>query len=472
MRVPGFVGPSYTPRSVNVDAERSINLYPENVTDGTGAVRAYLIGTPGLRGFTNITVSGGPVRCLWTQNGRMFAVVGTGFYEVYATGRVRKYGRVVYDDAPAMMCSNGIGGDQILILSGGYGYVFNTLTGVFVRLPVWNRDDPNTPDNEYFPFPCQAIAFIDGYFLALRKDSREVRCTDVDDNMLWPGNAWLIVSTAGDNLRTMIATHRHLWLFGEHNSHIWYNGAPDEEFPFVPLEGTAIEHGILAPSSVVSLDNTLFWLGSDVTGVGVVWRANGYTPERISTHAVEYWLKQCPRLSSSIAWAYQDEGHSFYVLYIPNAETSWVYDIATNAWHERATWNPDTLRWEPHLGRCHCYAFGKHLVGDRSSGQIYEMNLDFYDEDVTPLDSVVVVTSPSRSASLSPSRSESRSTSGSASTSSSTSSSRSDSLSSSPSASRSESRSDSPSVSPSVSGSASSSLSESLSASSSASGAP
>ena len=448
MRWPGFVGPSYTPRSMNVDAERTINLYPETVTDGTGAVKAYLVGTPGLRSYISFDRFGGPVRALWTQNGRAFAVVGSGFYEFFPTKRGVKHGTVALDDDPATICSNGTAGNQILILSAGRGYIFRTDTNVFTALPAWPVDAA-IPDGEFFPFPCKAVAFADGYFVALRRDSRQLWCSDLEDGMTWGATAFSEVQTAGDNLRTMVASHRQLWMWGEHNGHVWYNAAA-EDFPYVPLEGTSIEHGILAPHSVASLDNTLFWLGSDVSGAGIVWKANGYTPQRVSTHAVEYWLKQASRLSEAVAYAYQDEGHSFYVLYVPGAETTWVYDVATGSWHERATWNTETMAWEPHLGRCHCYAFGRHLVGDRASGTIYEMSLDLYDDDVAPVESVVV--SASSSASLSASRSQSLS------------------------ASRSGSSSVSPSLSPSTSPSASvspstsSSTSSSLSASASASG--
>jgi hypothetical protein len=39
-------------------------------------------------------------------------------------------------------------------------------------------------------------------------------------------------------------------------------------------------------------------------------------------------------------------------------------------------WVPAQRRNYPYLGRCHVYAFGKHLVGDRQSGTIYEQVLE------------------------------------------------------------------------------------------------
>jgi hypothetical protein len=128
------------------------------------------------------------------------------------------------------------------------------------------------------------------------------------------------------------------------------------------------------------------WLGSGTSGDRIVWRANGYTPERVSTHAVEYALGHAPRIDDAIAWTYQQEGHTFYVLYVPSLATvrgfatTWVYDVATQTWHERALWDSVRLDWQPHLGRCHAYGFGRHLVGDRTSGAIYDLSLDVADD--------------------------------------------------------------------------------------------
>jgi hypothetical protein len=90
-------------------------------------------------------------------------------------------------------------------------------------------------------------------------------------------------------------------------------------------------------------------------------------------------------------------GHSFYVLHFPIATcdyspngamttgvvkgATWVYDVATKQWHERQYWNETTGQAQAHLGRCHAYAFGKHLVGDYQSGNIYVLSPDNYDDN-------------------------------------------------------------------------------------------
>jgi ribosomal protein L31 len=83
LKLDGFIGPAYTLDSVNVDAQRCVNLYPEVIESGKGkgAQVAYLKSTPGLELL--LTVGDGPIRCMHTDAlGRTFVVSGNKIYVV------------------------------------------------------------------------------------------------------------------------------------------------------------------------------------------------------------------------------------------------------------------------------------------------------------------------------------------------------------------------------------------------------
>jgi len=117
-------------------------------------------------------------------------------------------------------------------------------------------------------------------------------------------------------------------------------------------------------------------LGADARGQGIVYRANGYTGQRISTHAVEWQIQQYGNLTDALAYTYQQDGHSFYVLIFPSANTTWVYDVATGAWHERAGWNNGSFT--RHRSNCQMAFNNKIIVGDYQNGNIYAFDLDTY----------------------------------------------------------------------------------------------
>jgi hypothetical protein len=178
----------------------------------------------------------------------------------------------------------------------------------------------------------------------------------------------------------VIADHNELWLFGGNSIEVWYDaGLPPPGVPFQRIQGAFNELGCAAAFSVAKLDNALFWLGADARGQGIVYRANGYTGVRVSTHAVEYAIAQYGNITDAIAYSYQQEGHTFYVLTFPSANATWVYDAATQAWHERASWeNDNAIR---HRSNCRAVFNSEVLVGDFENGNIYAFDLDVYSDN-------------------------------------------------------------------------------------------
>jgi hypothetical protein len=175
--------------------------------------------------------------------------------------------------------------------------------------------------------------------------------------------------------------NREAWLFGTNSIEVWYDaGTPD--FPLARIQGASNEIGCVAPFSVAKLDNSLFWLGQDARGRGIVYRNNGYTGVRASNHSVEWQIQQYGDISDAIAYTYQQDGHSFYVLTFPTVQKTWVYDVSTQSWHERAGWsNGDFVRYRPN---CQVTFNNQILLGDYENGNLYAYDLDVYADNGAP----------------------------------------------------------------------------------------
>jgi hypothetical protein len=181
-----------------------------------------------------------------------------------------------------------------------------------------------------------------------------------------------------DNIVSLMVDHREVWLFGNNTVEVWYN-AGLADFPLARIEGAFMETGCLAPYSVAKLDNAVFWLGSDARGNGIVYRNQGYNAQRVSTHAIEWQIQQYVVLNDAIGYSYQQDGHSFYVLVFPTAQATWVFDVATGAWHERAYW--DGVQYRRHRSNCQANFVGQVLVGDWENGRVYAFDLEVYQDN-------------------------------------------------------------------------------------------
>jgi hypothetical protein len=173
-----------------------------------------------------------------------------------------------------------------------------------------------------------------------------------------------------------------LWIFGSGTTEVWYNsGATD--YPLARISGAFVESGCTAARSVAKLDNALFWLGGDARGTGIVYRSNGYRGARISTHAIEWAIGTYGDVSNAVAFSYQQDGHSFYVLTFPTVDKTWCYDASTNLWHERASLITGELK--RYKANCMCLFNGNIVVGDGVTGDLYSLDNTFHMDGADPL---------------------------------------------------------------------------------------
>jgi hypothetical protein len=180
------------------------------------------------------------------------------------------------DSHSATISSNGSDGRQLFIVSNGDGFIFNLDTNLFTAL-----DLATAPD---FPRPCVMGAFVDGYFLALQAASDRFQISALENGLLWDPLDVALVSHTTGIVRALVPVHREVWLLGTATTTVWADiGDPD--FPFAPIPGAFIEQGIGARFGWTQVDNSLVWMGQNDDGARMAYRAQGYTPQRISTHA-------------------------------------------------------------------------------------------------------------------------------------------------------------------------------------------
>jgi hypothetical protein len=354
-----ILGSSYVARSVNAADARMVNLFPEIVPEA-GKEAAFLQRCAGLRYVA--TVGEGPVRGLWPLGSYLYVASGGELYRVDGNYNSTFLG-YINGSGPVSMSDNGT---QLFVACNPSAFIYNATTGVFEQIT-----DPDFPG-------AVTVGYLDGYFVFNQPDSSRFWVTSLNDGTQIDPLDFASAEGNPDDVVALNVNHREVWLFGKSSIEVWYNaGAAD--FPLVRLQGAFMELGCLAPYSVAKLDNSVFWLGADARGNGIVYRNNGYNGQRISTHAIEWQIQSYGVLNDAIGYSYQQDGHSYYVLTFPTANATWVYDVATNSWHERAGW--DGVRFVRHRSNCQANFNGKVIVGDWLDGTIYAFDPTVYSDN-------------------------------------------------------------------------------------------
>lgn len=361
MKTP-ILGSAYVARSVNAAANRMVNLYPEIVPEG-GKEPAFLQRAPGLTLLANLGT--GPIRGLWTYGSYGYAVSGTTLYQIDSNWTAVAKGTVI-GSGPVSMADNGT---QLFIAANPLGYIYNANTDVFQQIT-----DPDFPG-------AGTVGYIDGYFVFNEPGTQKIWVTSLLDGTAVDPLEFSSAEGNPDNVVAIFVDHREVWVFGSNSTEVWYD-AGLLDFPLARIQGAFNELGCAAPYSVAKMDNQVYWLGKDARGQGIVYRAAGYIGQRVSTHAIEWQMQEYADISDATGYTYQQDGHSFYVLNFPTADTTWVYDVATGAWHERASFaNGDFNR---HRANSQMFFNATTVVGDYQNGKIYEFDLNVYADDGAP----------------------------------------------------------------------------------------
>lgn len=424
-------------KSVDQNSANLINMYlTEDQDQGKYQQAAYP--TPGTTIFATINT---PVRAEFEEHGVLYAIGGNTFYSISSAGVTVVLGTLNTSTGFAKI--RGIN-QELLIIDKTNGYVYNIITNTFAVIssttyvsqivmtaPGTNYANPTvniidstgtgatatttvvggqvtgvtlTANGSGYTSPtvsftdatgtgATATAYTtttsfnnnvidcecqDEFGIVAYPASQEWAVSDISDLTTWPGLS--VASTTGSqtNLVGMISLHREIWLFGEKTTEIWYN-AGNLLFTFARRNDIFIQYGCAASASIARGDDTIFLLAQSDTGGIVAVRMNGYTPQIISTRAINYQFSTYAVYNDAIGFVYQQEGHEFYVLIFPTQGVTWAYDVSTQMWHQRSSLISGVQsRWLP---SCYSYCYGKQLIGDSQSGNIYALDMTNFTEN-------------------------------------------------------------------------------------------
>lgn len=348
-----FLGPAYKLRSLPLAAQTCVNLYVEldESTQGEGA----FYHAPGLRRLATLAATG--CRGLHGAGGVLWAVYGAKLYSITTAWVATEIGTLPNSSGHVEIFNNGI--DLIVAHQDGWHTCLLDGTG-FAAV----SGSEGTSDG----------TFIDSFLVQAKTDGTyqwaNVGTTTIE--------ALNFASAEGnpDKVIRTLADHRELILFGTDTIEVAVVTG-DADLPFTRT--AFIEQGLLAKHSVAKEDNSIFWLGRNEKGQGVLYRADGYVPTRISDFAIEQAIAGYANPEDAVAYTYQQGGHHFYVIHF--AEASWCYDINTGLWSQRAYRNQTTGELERHRGGEHAFFNGTHVVGDWEDGRLYALDLDTYTDD-------------------------------------------------------------------------------------------
>lgn len=333
--------------SSNVSSQRAVNMYAEKQPPDSKTDVA-VFNSPGVADFAEL--GNGPIRGMIAPNDEtLYVVSDTLLYSVDSDGAANVLGGSVDGSDPVSMDSNG---DQVAIVNGTQGYIYDTSAGFRV-----------ISDGDFHS--ANTTTFMDSFFIFDWAGTSKFFMSDSLDGSAYDGLNFASAEAKPDNVLAVKSYQQRLNVLGHKSIEPWSNvGAAN--FPFQRIPGGLIERGIIGSRAVTTEDNSLFILGND----RIAYRITGITLQRISAHSQESIWQNYATVEDVLTMAHTFDGHKFIVYTFPTEAATWIYDIASGLWHERASWdlnNTPLGRWR---ANCTEEAFNKTLIGDAFSGKI------------------------------------------------------------------------------------------------------
>lgn len=354
-----FLGPAYKSRSARLSAQTRVNLLFEPPAPGSSGDGMFFQ-RPGLKLWG--TIGAGPFRGGRRFHGYGWVVSGTKLYRISTSGSSTEVGSVPGSGRVSIEAND----TQIVVMHSEGWNVVTVSTLAYSTV----TDAPKTAQG------CMLGTRI--YF---PNDNGTYGWTEVDQAATLDALNFASAESRTDPVIACFSDKRELIIFGEDSTE-WYleTGDPDQ-----PVQRTAVsEYGLCSKFSIAAEDNTIFYLGQNEDGDPRVFKVVGNSPVGISDFAIEDDLKRYDNLSSAIGITYQYDGHAIYLLTIPGHVT-WAYDISTQQWSQFAYRNTVSNALDPFPSSFHFKLGGKHLIGDMSTNEVYELDKDTYTENGDPL---------------------------------------------------------------------------------------
>jgi hypothetical protein len=317
--------------------------------------QAILRSPPGLKEF--ISFGAGPHRGARNVEGKLFVVADTHLYQIISATEVLQLGEIPGRSIVSMSHNQITNGNQLVIATGADGYCYNTVTQVFEKIT-----DDAFPGSRVFDY-------INSLIIGIEPQRRFFFNSDLADALAYNDIERYESEASPDRLVTLIVSHLEVWVFNQKTTEVFDNTSDPTSIANHILfvnKRVAIDLGAASAHSVVTLDNAIFVVGSDGSG----YRMDGYTPVRITTHAIEQAWARCD-LSKCFCFTWSDRGHKVWYITFPDGFT-WGYDCSSGEWHRRASvgrdrWRLNTMvEWN-----------GDWYGGSYNSGMFYKLDWDY-----------------------------------------------------------------------------------------------
>lgn len=216
--------------------------------------------------------------------------------------------------------------------SGARGFIMKTGTAAWYFDVEFNTITQITSVN--YPTTTVPGAVILNGRVYVMNDKAQIFASGLYTPLTW--SALDVIGAIQDSDKGVAITkyRNYIVVFKEFTTEFFYDAGASPGIPIRRVDSAFTEIGCVSGDSVVSFNNTVFWIGASKRVKGrAVYKFDGYLPVKISDSFVERVL-EADDLSNIRAFAFQFRGKNYYGLTLLSTRKTVVLDIDLGIWSE------------------------------------------------------------------------------------------------------------------------------------------
>jgi hypothetical protein len=227
----------------------------------------------------------------------------------------------------------------------------------------------------YFPTTLvPGVGYLDTYVAVMTTEGR-IYTSNSGDPTSWNALNY-ISSNSQPDLATGITSHlNYIVAFNQWSTQFFYDSGASTGSPLLPNASANLEIGCANGNSIAKFEQTVAWVGQSNTAGKGVYILNGISPLKVSNQYIDKYL-DTDTCATCSGFGIKFNGHSWYVLTLPDSDITLVYDIDEKIW---SFWSSTIDNEEQYFVGDYATSMGGHTyMQDSIYGELYKLDHNYY----------------------------------------------------------------------------------------------
>ena len=345
-----LIGPTYTNRSLPVSSQVTQNFYIEFNPQGNEFISFNPF--PGLKPFST---GSGVNRGMGRLDDVLYTVSGNTLFKISTVGVQTSIGTI--DGAERCKLAEDQVGNLIIATGTGKPFQYDGTT-------LTRGTDIDLPNASTVTYINRRMVYDGG--------NGDIAFADLSDPLVVNSANVIIAESKPDDMKAVFAYKQQVYGFGAKSVQPMYNSGTGNP-PYTFILNATQEIGIDAIHSIGSNNKFVYFLGSDL----IVYQISGLALNPIGNPAIGQEISKYSRTDDAYGMCFTLDNQNFYLLSFPTGNQTWLFNEESGMWTNLAFGTDGSQ----HLISDYQFIYGKHLVADRRSGNIYELDFETFTDN-------------------------------------------------------------------------------------------